>query len=90
MCDRVGVLYAGRLVEEGATATSSTIRAIPTPSACCAACRRGGRRKDAGRLDTIPGFLPALGSHIAGLRLRRALRAGRRALPRRRAAASIE
>ena len=36
----------------------STIRAIPTRWRCCAACRGGGQRKDQGRLDTIPGFLP--------------------------------
>ena len=47
---------------------------------------RGGQRKDQGRLDTIPGFLPAPGAAI-GLRLRRALRAGRRSLPQRIAAA---
>jgi peptide/nickel transport system ATP-binding protein len=60
MCDRVGVLYAGRLVEEGAVAqvlhdprhpyTVGLLRCIP----------RGGARKDHGRLDTIPGFLPNL------------------------------
>ncbi len=60
MCDRVGVLYAGRLVEEGAVAqvlhdprhpyTVGLLRCIP----------RGGVRKDHGRLDTIPGFLPNL------------------------------
>ena len=48
---------------------------------------RRGRRKDHGRLDTIPGFLPAPGTVIARLRLRRALRAGRRSLPRGGAAA---
>ena len=60
MCDRVGVLYAGRLVEEGAVEqvlhdprhpyTVGLLRCIP----------RGGVRKDHGRLDTIPGFLPNL------------------------------
>jgi peptide/nickel transport system ATP-binding protein len=60
MCDRVGVLYAGRLVEEGVVEqvlhdprhpyTVGLLRCIP----------RGGARKDHGRLDTIPGFLPNL------------------------------
>ena len=61
MCDRVGVLYAGRVVEEGPVEmilqdprhpyTVGLLRCIP----------RGGVRKDHGRLDTIPGFLPPLG-----------------------------
>jgi peptide/nickel transport system ATP-binding protein len=66
MCDRVGVLYAGELVEEGPAQevfhdprhpyTVGLLRCIP----------RRGRRKDHGRLDTIPGFLPAPGAEIAG------------------------
>jgi peptide/nickel transport system ATP-binding protein len=62
MCDRVGVLYAGDLVEEGPSAqvfsdprhpyTVGLLRCVPTY----------GRRKDQGRLETIPGFLPAPGS----------------------------
>jgi peptide/nickel transport system ATP-binding protein len=64
MCERVGVLYAGRLVEEGAVDavledpqhpyTVGLIRCIP----------RGGARKDRGRLDSIPGFLPSLGDEL--------------------------
>jgi peptide/nickel transport system ATP-binding protein len=66
MCDRVGVLYAGELVEEGpATAvfadprhpyTVGLLRCIP----------RRGQRKDADRLDTIPGFLPTPGASVTG------------------------
>src|SRR5579863_3872416 len=66
MCDRVGVLYAGELVEEGpATAvfadprhpyTVGLLRCIP----------RRGQRKDSDRLDTIPGFLPAPGHSLTG------------------------
>jgi peptide/nickel transport system ATP-binding protein len=66
MCERVGVLYAGRLVEEGPVDvvlqnprhpyTVGLIRCIP----------RGGVRKDRGRLDTIPGFLPMLGEELPG------------------------
>ncbi len=59
MCGRVGVLYAGKLVEEGPTQevfasprhpyTVGLLRCLP---------RRGlGRRHE--RLDTIPGFLPS-------------------------------
>jgi peptide/nickel transport system ATP-binding protein len=61
MCDRVGVLYAGELIEEGPARevfdqprhpyTVGLLRCIP----------RRGQRKDHGRLDTIPGFLPAPG-----------------------------
>ena len=61
MCDRVGVLYAGELVEEGPSAevfvnprhpyTVGLLRCVPTY----------GKRKDQGRLETIPGFLPAPG-----------------------------
>jgi peptide/nickel transport system ATP-binding protein len=62
MCDRVGVLYAGELVEEGPSAeifgdprhpyTVGLLRCMPSY----------GRRKDHGRLETIPGFLPPPGS----------------------------
>jgi peptide/nickel transport system ATP-binding protein len=64
MCERIGVLYAGRLVEEGAAQqifddprhpyTVGLLRCIP----------RGGVRKDQHRLDTIPGFLPSLGAPL--------------------------
>jgi peptide/nickel transport system ATP-binding protein len=66
MCDRVGVLYAGELVEEGPAAevfgsprhpyTVGLLRCIP----------RRGQRKDHGRLDTIPGFLPPPGHSLPG------------------------
>jgi peptide/nickel transport system ATP-binding protein len=66
MCERVGVLYAGRIVEEGAAEqvfedprhpyTVGLLRCIP----------RGGVRKDETPLDTIPGFLPRIGSEIPG------------------------
>jgi peptide/nickel transport system ATP-binding protein len=62
MCDRVGVLYAGELVEEGPAAsvfgdprhpyTVGLVRCVPVH----------GQRKDRGRLETIPGFLPTAGS----------------------------
>ncbi len=66
MCDRVGVLYAGELIEEGPAVevfdqprhpyTVGLLRCIP----------RGGQRKDHGRLDTIPGFLPPPGHELTG------------------------
>jgi peptide/nickel transport system ATP-binding protein len=66
MCDRVGVLYAGRVVEQGPAQevfdnprhpyTVGLLRCIP----------RAGARKDQGKLDTIPGFLPGLGAHLEG------------------------
>jgi peptide/nickel transport system ATP-binding protein len=66
MCDRVGVLYAGELVEEGPARqvfddprhpyTVGLLRCIP----------RRGQRKDRDRLDTIPGFLPTPGHSLSG------------------------
>ena len=81
MCDRVGVLYAGELVEEGPARqvfddprhpyTVGLLRCIP----------RRGQRKDRDRLDTIPGFLPAPGHSLDGLRVRAAVRARAGPLP---------
>jgi peptide/nickel transport system ATP-binding protein len=66
MCDRVGVLYAGELIEEGPARqvfdqprhpyTVGLLRCIP----------RQGQRKDHGRLDAIPGFLPTPGQAMTG------------------------
>jgi len=66
MCDRVGVLYAGELVEQGPARqvfddprhpyTVGLLRCIP----------RRGQRKDRDRLDTIPGFLPTPGHTMTG------------------------
>jgi len=54
------VMYAGRSSNRGRPRRSSTILATRTRSA--AALRAAaGHRKDHGRLDTIPGFLPAPG-----------------------------
>ena len=66
MCDRVGVLYAGRLVEEGPVATVLQDPRHPYTVGLLRCIPRGGVRKDHGRLDTIPGFLPQLGADIAG------------------------
>ncbi len=66
LCDRVGVLYAGKMVEEGPARevfenprhpyTVGLLRCIP----------RRGQRKDTDRLDTIPGFLPTPGNTLTG------------------------
>ena len=66
MCSRVGVLYAGRLVEEGPVETVLRDPRHPYTVGLLRCIPRGGVRKDHGRLDTIPGFLPALGAEIAG------------------------
>jgi peptide/nickel transport system ATP-binding protein len=66
MCDRVGILYAGRLVEEGATETVLNDPRHPYTIGLLRCVPRGGVRKDHGRLDTIPGFLPNLGEELPG------------------------
>ena len=66
MCSRVGVLYAGRLVEEGPVETVLGDPRHPYTVGLLRCIPRGGVRKDHGRLDTIPGFLPSLGAEIAG------------------------
>lgn len=66
MCDRVGVLYAGMLVEEGPTETLFDDPRHPYTVALLRCLPRGGQRKDQTRLDTIPGTLPAPGTTIAG------------------------
>ena len=64
MCDRVGVLYAGGWSRRGRPRRCSTTRATRTRSACCAASRDGGARKDRERLDTIPGLPAPLGADL--------------------------
>ncbi len=66
MCDRVGVLYAGRLVEEGPVETVLRNPRHPYTVGLLRCIPRGGARKDRGRLDTIPGFLPQLGADLPG------------------------
>jgi peptide/nickel transport system ATP-binding protein len=66
MCDRVGVLYAGRLVEEGPVETVLQDPRHPYTVGLLRCIPRGGVRKDHGRLDTIPGFLPPLGIELPG------------------------
>jgi peptide/nickel transport system ATP-binding protein len=66
MCARVGVLYAGRLVEEGEAETVFTEPRHPYTVGLLRCIPRGGLRKDRDRLDTIPGYLPQLGAHLPG------------------------
>lgn len=66
MCDRVGVLYAGQLVEEGATAEILNEARHPYTVGLLRCIPRAGLRKDLHRLDTIPGTLPPLGAVMNG------------------------
>ncbi len=66
MCSEVGVLYAGRLVEEGPVETVLQDPRHPYTVGLLRCIPRGGVRKDHGRLDTIPGFLPPLGAELPG------------------------
>ena len=62
MCDRVGVLYAGELVEEGPAASVFGDPRHPYTVGLLRCVPAYGRRKNHGRLESIPGFLPAAGS----------------------------
>ncbi len=66
MCDRVGVLYAGRLVEEGRTAEVFSDPRHPYTVGLLRCLPQRGRSKDVAPLATIPGFLPAAGSQVPG------------------------
>jgi peptide/nickel transport system ATP-binding protein len=66
MCERVGVLYAGRLVEEGPADGVFRDPRHPYTVGLLRCLPRGGTRKDERRLDTIPGVLPAPGADLPG------------------------
>ena len=66
MCERVGVLYAGRLIEEGAAREIFATPRHPYTLALLRCVPRLGMRKDTMRLDPIPGSLPPLGAEIPG------------------------
>jgi peptide/nickel transport system ATP-binding protein len=66
MCDRVGVLYAGALVEEGATETILQNPNHPYTVGLMRCIPRGGLHKRLSHLDTIPGTPPPLGSELPG------------------------
>jgi peptide/nickel transport system ATP-binding protein len=64
MCDRVGVLYAGELVEEGPASEVFDEPRHPYTVGLLRCLPRHGSRKAAQRLETIPGFLPLLGAEL--------------------------
>jgi peptide/nickel transport system ATP-binding protein len=64
MCERTGVLYAGELVEEGPTEEILNNPRHPYTVGLLRCIPRGGLRKDRGKLDTIPGFLPPIGADL--------------------------
>ena len=66
VCERVGVLYAGRLVEQGPARELFTDPRHPYTLALLRCAPRLGMSKDADRLDPIPGSLPPLGAAIPG------------------------
>lgn len=66
MCDRVGVLYAGTLVEEGPTVEIFADARHPYTVGLIRCLPRHGSRKDYCRLDTIPGLPPSPGDDIQG------------------------
>src|SRR5215467_12444020 len=66
MCDRVGVLYAGELVEEGPATEVFDSPRHPYTVGLLRCIPRRDQRKDHGRLDSIPGFLPGPGHTLPG------------------------
>jgi peptide/nickel transport system ATP-binding protein len=66
MCDRVGVLYAGELLEEGPARAVFENPRHPYTVGLLRCIPRRGQRKDTDRLDTIPGFLPTPGQTVTG------------------------
>jgi peptide/nickel transport system ATP-binding protein len=66
MCERLGVLYAGRLVEQGPCDEVFANPRHPYTVGLLRCVPRGGVRKNQQRLDTIPGFLPGLGAELPG------------------------
>jgi len=66
MCDRVGVLYAGRLVEEARTEQIFRDPRHPYTAGLLRCLPQAGRSKDKAMLATIPGFLPSPGTKITG------------------------
>ena len=64
MCDRIGVLYAGTLVEQGAAQDILQAPQHPYTARLIACLPGAGRRKGDGPLQTIPGVLPAPGDTL--------------------------
>jgi peptide/nickel transport system ATP-binding protein len=66
MCDRVGILYAGALAEEGPAHRLFQGPEHPYTALLLKCLPRRGQRKDQGRLQTVPGFLPTPGETTVG------------------------
>jgi peptide/nickel transport system ATP-binding protein len=66
MCERMGVLYAGRLIEQGPAQELFAEPRHPYTDALLRCMPRVGMRKHVDRLEPIPGSLPPLGTQAAG------------------------
>ena len=66
LCDRVGVLYAGELVEEGTTDELFISPHHPYTAGLLAAVPQVGMRKDTHPLVPIPGRMPRIGEELPG------------------------
>ena len=66
LCERVGVLYAGRVVEEGPARDIFTDPRHPYTMGLMRCVPRFGMNKTDAALQTIPGTLPALGEPLQG------------------------
>jgi peptide/nickel transport system ATP-binding protein len=66
MCDRVGVLYSGRLVEQGRTSEIFRNPRHPYTVGLLRCLPQRGRSKAVAPLVTIPGFLPTAGADVQG------------------------
>lgn len=66
VCDHVGVLYAGELVEEGPTTELFRSPRHPYTGGLLSCVPRFGMRKDTDPLVPIPGRMPRIGEQIPG------------------------
>ena len=82
LCDHVGVLYAGRLVEEGPSRRCCRTRGTRTRSVCSAASRAAASARTTAGSTRSPGSCRS-SARAPRVRLRRSLRARGRALRRR-------
>ena len=64
LCDRVGVMYAGKIVEEGDASTVFESPQHPYTLGLLRSLPRHGIRKSQRALSTIPGNLPQIGSDL--------------------------
>src|SRR6188508_2552572 len=64
LCDRVGVMYAGKIVEEGDAATVFADPKHPYTLGLLRSLPRRGIRKSEKALSTIPGNLPQIGTDL--------------------------